>query len=75
MGRPGKACGRNSDMYAAEKSGINIVPKKVPNKLPLPSGTEEVLEGRTMAKGSSWTDVCDLYAATGGSIERTGQDT
>lgn len=31
--RSGKACGRNPGMYAAEKSDINIVPKKVPNKI------------------------------------------
>jgi hypothetical protein len=31
--RSGKACGRNSGMYAAEKSDINIVPEKAPNKI------------------------------------------
>jgi len=31
-GRSGKACGRNPDMYATEKSDIGIVLKKEPNK-------------------------------------------
>ena len=35
-GRSGKACGYNPDMDAAEKSDINIVPKKVPNKVSPP---------------------------------------
>jgi hypothetical protein len=39
-------------VYAAEKSDINIVPKKVPNKGPFPSGTAEVPEERTMTKGN-----------------------
>ena len=31
----------------------------------------EVLEGRPVTKGKFWTVVCDLYAETGESIERT----
>jgi hypothetical protein len=31
----------------------------------------EVLEGRPVTKGKFWRVVCDLYAGTGGSIERT----
>jgi len=31
----------------------------------------EVPEGRLMTKGKFWKVVCDLYAETGGSIERT----
>ncbi|MGD8286046.1 MAG: hypothetical protein PVG08_18145, partial [Desulfobacterales bacterium] len=45
--RSGKACGLNLDMYAAEKSDINIVPKKVPNNVGRP--TAEAVEGRTSA--------------------------
>lgn len=73
-GRPEKVCDHNPGVYAAEKSDINIVPKKVPNKGPFPSGTAEVLEERTMTKGNSEKADCDLYAATGGSFERTGQN-
>jgi hypothetical protein len=39
-------------VYAAEKSDINIVLKKAPNKGLFPSRTAEVLEERTMAKGN-----------------------
>jgi hypothetical protein len=41
-------------VYAAEKSDIKIVPKKVPNKGLFPSGTVEVLEERTMTKGDGY---------------------
>ena len=70
-GRSGKVSGHNPGMYAIEKSDINIVPKKVPNKVSPPSGTAEALEGRAMTKGNYWKVVCDLYAETGGNIERT----
>ncbi len=33
MGRLGKACGRNPDMHAAEKSDIGTVLKKEPNNM------------------------------------------
>ena len=32
----GKACGRNPDVYAAEKSDTGVVPKKEPNKIGWP---------------------------------------
>jgi hypothetical protein len=47
-GRPGKVCDPNPGVYAAEKSDINIVLKKVPNKDPFPIGTAEVIEEMTM---------------------------
>jgi len=50
-GRPGKARGRNPGMYAAEKSDIGILPKKVPNKIGRPMA--EALEGRPVTKGNS----------------------
>ena len=31
-GRPGKACGRNPGVHAAEESDTGVVPKKAPNK-------------------------------------------
>ena len=56
-------------MYATEKSDINIVPKKVPNKTGLP--VAEVLEERPVPKGNFVKADCDLYAEAGGNIERT----
>lgn len=50
-GRSGKACGRDPDVYAAEKSDTGVVPKKVPNKIGLPIA--EALEGRPVTKGNS----------------------
>ena len=63
----------NPDMNASEKSDIGIVPMKVLNKMG--RSIAEVLEGRPMTKGNSEEDDCDLYTETGGSIERTRQDT
>jgi hypothetical protein len=37
----------------------------------VPHAVAEVLEGRPVTKGKFWKDVCDLYAETGESIERT----
>ena len=50
-GRSGKACGRNPDVYVAEKSDTGIVLKKVPNNIGWPMA--EVLEGRPETKGNS----------------------
>jgi hypothetical protein len=33
LDRSGKVCGRNPDMNAVEKSDINILPEKAPNKI------------------------------------------
>ncbi|MGA1825365.1 MAG: hypothetical protein ACMUIP_11965 [bacterium] len=69
VGRSGKVCGRNPDMYATEKSDIGVVPKKVPNKTGLP--VVEVLEERPVPKGNFVKADCDLHAAAGRNIERT----
>jgi len=37
----------------------------------VPHVVEEVSEGRLLTKGRFWKVVCDLYAETGVSIERT----
>lgn len=72
-GRSGKARGRNPGMYATEKSDTGIVSKKVPNKIGRPMA--EALEKRPVTKGNFCRDDCELYAGTGGSIERTRQNT
>ena len=62
-------------MDAAEQSDIGVVPKKGPNKaacFPCRGGGSG---GKAGDQGEFWTVVCDLYAETGVSIERTGQDT
>ncbi len=58
-------------MHAAEQSDIGVVPKKEPNNMECSHAIAEVLEGRLMTKGKFWKVVCDLYAETGESIERT----
>jgi hypothetical protein len=58
-------------MHAVEQSDIGIVPKKEPNKMVCSHAMAEVPEGRPMTKGKFWRVVCDLYAETGVSIERT----
>lgn len=53
-GRPGKVCGRNPGMYAAEESDTGKVPKKAPNKIGRPMrrcrregrGPREILKRR-----------------------------
>ena len=50
-GRLGKACGRNPDVYAAEKSDTGVIPKKEPNKIGWPMA--EALEERPVTKGNS----------------------
>jgi len=52
-GRLEKTCGRNSSMYASEKSDIGIVPEKGPNKAAFSHGAAEAPEGRPMTKGNS----------------------
>jgi RNA-directed DNA polymerase len=68
VGRSGKVCGHNPDVYGAEKSDTGIVPVKAPNNIGGPIA--EVLEGRPVTKGNSGKVVCDLYTGTGGNIER-----
>jgi len=49
-GRLGNACGHNTDVYAAEKSDTDAVPKKEPNKIGWPMA--EALEERPVTKGN-----------------------
>jgi hypothetical protein len=62
-------------MYAAEQSDIGVVPKKGPNKAACFPRRGGGSGGKAGDQGKFWKVVCDLYAETGGSIERTGQDT
>lgn len=72
-GRSGKACGHNPGEHAPEESDIGIVPKKKPNKIGRTNGGG--VGGKAGDQGESWKNDCELYAGTGGSIERIGQDT
>ena len=49
----GKACGRNPDMNATEKSDIGVVLKKEPNKMAYSCVMAEVSEERPVTKGNS----------------------
>ena len=60
-------------MHAAEKSDTGIVPKKGLNKASVAGGGGP--GGKAGDQGEFCKDDCELYAGTGGSIERTGQDT
>jgi hypothetical protein len=58
-------------MHAAEQSDIGVVPEKGPNKTAFFHAVAEAPEGRPVTKEKFWIVVCDLYAETGESIERT----
>jgi hypothetical protein len=62
----GKACGRNPDVYAAEKSDTGVVPKKEPSQIGWPMA--EALEGRPVTRGNSEETAANCTQEQGGSI-------
>ena len=58
-------------MHAAEQSDIGVVPKKEPNKTACSPRHGGGSGGKADDQGKFWRVVCDLYAETGESIERT----